>query len=526
MAIEAREEESIDLGRYIGVILSRWWLMLLLPLMGGLVGFYYSGNQEVYYQARATLLVQQSYGGGFSPGINDFLVSQQLASTYSRLIKTSPFLERVVEKRDLSFGAGSLNSMISAGTSNNPPVVEIVVRHGTSEVAATTASIVAQEFIDYVVEQRLAEIARLQSAAAAQGIINAQDFVTAQLSAIDSLSLLEPVISASAVLPATRQNILFGVLAGLALATLIAFILESMGDTVRFPDEISRRFGVTMLGTVFKWSQQDADTDELVLWKAPTSNYAESFRQIRANIQFATVNQPGKVYLVCSPGPGEGKSTITCNLSIALAQMGKRVVILDGDLRRATIHKRFKAVKREPGLSNYLADITTDFSSIVHQTEIEGVSVIPSGPIPPNPAELLGSPKMTILLKELENYYDYIIVDSPPILVVADGSILASQVDGAIIVADGTSTRSSALHASLNTLKNTQVNILGVVINKLKRARFGYGYGYYYYSYRGYYGADESTNGSVNGNGHDKRFYQRPAHWVKSVVSRSHAPKA
>lgn len=525
MAIEAIEDESIDLGRYVGVILSRWWLMLLLPLIGGLVGYYYSSTQEVYYQARATLLVQQNYSGGFSPGVNDFVVSQQLASTYSRLIKTSPFLERVIENRDLSLSAGSLSSMISAGTGSNPPVVEILVSHGTSEVAANTASLVAQEFIDYVVEQRLAEIARLQSAAAAQGIINAQDFVTAQLSAIDSLSLLEPVISASAVVPATSQNIMFGLLGGLLLATLIAFLLESMGDTVRFPDEVSKRFGVTLLGTVFRWSQQDADADELVLWKAPTSNYAESFRQIRANIQFATVNQPGKVYLVCSPGPGEGKSTITCNMSIALAQMGKRVVIIDGDLRRATIHKRFQDVKREPGLSNYLADITTDFNSIVHPTEIEGVSVIPSGPTPPNPAELLGSPKMAILLKELENYYDYIIVDSPPILVVADGSILASQVDGAIIVADGTSTRSSALHASLNTLKNTRVNILGVIINKMKRARFGYGYSYYYYySYRGYYGTDESTNGSVNGNGHDRRFYQRPAHWVKSVVSRG--PKA
>ncbi|MCH7787394.1 MAG: CpsD/CapB family tyrosine-protein kinase, partial [Chloroflexi bacterium] len=212
-------------------------------------------------------------------------------------------------------------------------------------------------------------------------------------------------------------------------------------------------------------------------------------------------------------------------MSRALAQMGKRVGIIDGDLRRAKIHKRFKDVKREPGRSNYLADITTDLNSIVHQTEIEGVSVIPSGPMPPNPAELLGSPKMTTLLKELDNYYDYIIIDSPPILLVADGSMLASQVDGAIIVADGTSTRSSSLRASLNTLRNTRVNILGVVINKLKRARFGYGYGYsYYYSYRGYYGTDESTNGSVNGNGHDKRFYQLPAHWVRSVVSRG--PKA
>lgn len=465
------------------------------------------------------MLVQQSRGGAF-PGVSDFALSQQLASTYTRLVKTTPFLQKVIIETDLPYSVTGLRSKISASTSTNPPVVEIVVSDRNSGAAATTANVVAQEFIDYIVEQRLAEIARLQSQAAAQGIVNVQDLVSAQLAAVNSLSLLEPVISASPVLPRIRQNVIISVIAGLILAIIIAFVLENLGDRVRSPEEISRRFGVTALGTIFQWTQQDAGTDELVLWKAPSSTYAESFRQVRANVQFATANQTGNIFLFCSPGPGEGKSTMTCNLAIALAQMGKKVIVIDGDLRRASVHKRFTTVSKEPGLSNYLADFTRDTATITHQSEVEGVSVIPAGPTPPNPSELLGSPKMSLLLGELKEQYDFILIDSPPILLVADGSILASQVNGVVVVVDGATTRSSSLQAALDMLRTTQVNIVGVVINKLKRARFGYGYGYpyYYYSYNGYYGTPESENGSLNGH---RRFYHRPVDWVRSVFHHS-----
>ncbi|MCI0440081.1 MAG: polysaccharide biosynthesis tyrosine autokinase [Chloroflexi bacterium] len=488
----------------------------MLPLLAGIAAFLYSRNQPLVYEASATLLVQQSRGS--TPGVSDFALSEQLANTYRRLVTTTPFLQQVADSNQTPLSASQLKGMIFAETSNNPPVVEIGVRSGDPLLAAQTADLIALEFIDYVIEQRLGEIARLQSAAAAQGIFNVQELVAAQFSAIDSLSLLEPVTQpTSPVLPKTRQNIIVGVLFGLMLATGAAFLLESLGDNVRSPEELNRRFGVTALGTIFRWSSQDADERELVLWKSPTSTYAESFRQIRANLQFATASSPGNVFLLCSPGPGEGKSTITCNIAIALAQMGKRVVVIDGDLRRATIHKRFAQVKREPGLSNFLAEFTNDKSEVIHATEIEGVFVIPSGPTPPNPAELLGSAKMGALLKQLRQEFDYVLVDSPPVLLVADGSILAAQANGAVIVVDGTNTRSSSLQATLNTLRNTKVNILGVIINKLKRKRFGYGYGYpyyYYYSYNGYYGAQE--NGT---NGH-KPLLQRPLVWARSLFSR------
>ena len=465
--------------------------MLLLPLVMGLLAFVYSRNQPVVYNASATLLVKQS-SGRLSLGTNDFRVSQQLASTYRRLVTSGPFLEEVAHVEGVNHSAGQIRGMVSATTSTDPPSLEIHVRGSDRFAVAEVANVVAIEFVDYVVEQRLGEIANLQSAAAALGIVNVQDLVSAQFQALDSVSLLEPVSTPSRpILPRTRQNVLAGLFAGALVAAVIAVFLETLGDSVRSPEEITRKFGVSVLGAVFKWTNIDAEAQDLVLATSPTSTYAEAFRQVRANFQFATVTKPGNLFLFCSPGPGEGKSTITGNIAIALAQAGKNVVVIDGDLRKATVHKKFKNVEKEPGLSNYLADFTTDSAAIVHSTDFEGVNVIPSGPPPPNPAELLGSSKMDVLLTELKATYDYVLIDSAPILLVADGSILAAQADGAVVVVDGSATKMASLQATILTLKNTQVDLLGVVLNKLKVSRFGYGYGYsyhYYYANYGYYG--------------------------------------
>jgi capsular exopolysaccharide synthesis family protein len=244
----------------------------------------------------------------------------------------------------------------------------------------------------------------------------------------------------------------------------------------------------------------------MVLWRAPTSSFAEAFRQIRANIDFATASQPARVLLVSSPGPSEGKSTIISNLSVAFAQTGKRVLVIDGDLRRPSLHRLFEIKSREPGVSNLLAHQGVSIDDVVRQTQVEGVSLIPSGPSPPNPAELLGSADMTQLLEDLKARYDLILVDSPPMLPVADGSIMASKVDGLVVVVDGFGTRSSALKATLDMVRSTQVNLIGVIINKLKRPRFGYGYGYhYYYYYRSYHRYYASEDG-VPANGANGRL--------------------
>ena len=335
--------------------------------------------------------------------------------------------------------------------------------------------------------------------------------------------------------PKTRLNIALGAVLCLILAVAGGLLLDNMRDTVRFPDQLSRRFGVNSLGSIFRWSPQGTAGNQLVLLTAPTSSYSEAFRQLRANVQFATANRPNKTLMVASPGPEEGKSTVISNLAVAIAHTGKRVAIIDGDLRRPTVHKLFSAVNRDPGLSNYLADVDAELSSVIQASDVDGVDVISGGPSPPNPSELLGSPKMAAMLEQLSQQYDAVLLDSPPVLLVADGSIMASQVDGVVVVVDGFKTRSSSLKAAVETLLKTNVDILGVVTNKLKPSRFGYGYiypyHYYYYSNYSYYAESEKAqvngntngggtaaeNGSANGNG---KVYGRIASGAKTMLAK------
>jgi non-specific protein-tyrosine kinase len=395
-----------------------------------------------------------------------------------------------------------------------------LVRDANADLAVATADIVAREFIDYAIELRLAELARIQAAAAAQGLGNVQSLVAAQFQTIDTLILLEPVSSVSAIAINLRQKVLLGVVLGAMLATGGALVLGSLRDTVRSLDEIPGRFGVVVLGSVSKWSSQNVAPADLVMLTLPSSGFSESFRHIRANFQFATVDQPGSIYMVTSPGPGEGKSTLIANLGIAFANGGKKVMIVDADLRRPEMQRLFPDVDKDRGLTTFLGEPATDINDLVQPAQIAGLSVIPSGPKPPNPSELLGSPRMSVFLERVKEMADIVLVDSPPTLVVADSPILAAQLDGVILVVDAFGTRSSSLRAALNSLRATQVNIVGVVSNKVKRSRLAFGYPNYYYDTY-YYKYEESERASVNGAG---LVFKRPVRWARDVFKKVRSP--
>jgi capsular exopolysaccharide synthesis family protein len=476
----------------------------LLPTIGGLAGYFYSNSQDAVYQATASILVQQR-GSGFSLVPSDFGASNRLASIYRRQATAKPFLDRLAAREDIPFSAGALRSMVSANTSANPPILEIKVRHHTPDVAALIAQTGAEELIDYAIEQRLTEIARVQSAAAAQGITNTQDLVASQLSAVDSLSLLEPVVPpGSPVVPRTRNNVLLGAILGFLVAAVGALALESLQDNVRSIEQLNSTFGISGLGVIRRWSSEETAEGQVILQAASTSYHAEAFRQMRVNLQFAIAGESDNVLLVTSPQPGEGKSTIVANLAAALGQSGEKVAVIDADLRMPSMHTFFANNERVPGLSNALADREIAPESIIHATDVYGVDLVPSGPTPPNPGELLGSPAMSLLLNRLKKEYDFVLIDSPPLHAAADASILASQSDGIIIVVDSSSTKSSSLKAALDMLRATQVNVLGAVVNKLKVPRFGFGDGDFYY-YRSYYYRPYGEDGlAVNG---AQRFY-------------------
>ncbi|KIO64077.1 MULTISPECIES: CpsD/CapB family tyrosine-protein kinase [Bacillaceae] len=214
----------------------------------------------------------------------------------------------------------------------------------------------------------------------------------------------------------------------------------------------------------------------LIAKKDPKSPITEQYRTIRTNIQYASVDQAIRSIVVTSTGPMEGKSTTTANLAVVFAQQGKKTLLIDADLRKPTAHYTFQ-LPNTFGLTSVLTK-QAELMDAVHMTDVENLFVLTSGPIPPNPAELLASVSMEYLLKEAYNLYDFILFDTPPVLTVTDAQVLANLADGSILVtSSGTTDRDGAIKAK-EILTSAQAKLLGAVLNNKKADKDTH---YYYY---------------------------------------------
>jgi capsular exopolysaccharide synthesis family protein len=316
------------------------------------------------------------------------------------------------------------------------------------------------------------------------------------------------------------HRVALAVFLGIVLGCGSTFVLESLNTSIRRREELEDALRLPFLGVIPTLSDSPARKQVMRLGpimfnrKGPRkalangkgkalesaesaapitvrdrrSNVAEAYRTVRTNLIFSQAVHSLKSILVTSPGKGEGKSTTASNLAVTFAQQGLRVVLIDADLRRPRIAKMF-GVPREPGLTNLLLEANPREESIC-PTMVEGLFVMPSGTTPPNPAELLGGHRMHRLIKTLEEHYDMVIIDTPPVLVASDASILASRVDGVLIVVRaGTTERSEAQHA-MNQIISVQGRILGAVLNDPDGKAVTYG-GYNYYYKSDYYEAKE-----------------------------------
>ncbi len=219
---------------------------------------------------------------------------------------------------------------------------------------------------------------------------------------------------------------------------------------------------------------------ELVAVEHPRSAVAEAYRTMRTNLSFAAVDGECRILLVTSVSPGEGKTTTAANLAVTLAQAGSRVLLVDCDLRRPNVHRIF-GIDNGGGLTNVLAQ-GRPLQELLHEGPVSGLKILTSGPIPPNPAELLGSERTRQLWPQLLDDFDYVVIDSPPVLAVTDAALLASQVHGVILVIWAGMQRVDAAQEAKEQLLKANARILGVVLNKVKIPARDYHYYYYYRS--------------------------------------------
>ncbi len=228
----------------------------------------------------------------------------------------------------------------------------------------------------------------------------------------------------------------------------------------------------------------------LVTYTNPTGQIAEQFKTVRTNIQFSSVGRDLKSILFTSSEPSEGKSTVSNNMAVTWADQGTKVILVDADLRRPTVHKSF-SVSNRAGLTNYLSG-NLQLTDIIQPTIIDNLDVISSGPIPPNPAELLGSERIKTLIKELEGQYDLIVFDAPPVNTVTDSQLLAAQVDGTILVVPQGIADKNGVRRAKQLLETVHANILGAIMNRVtaQKSEGYYGGSYYGGNYGGYYGTE------------------------------------
>ncbi len=523
----------MELRQYLAVARKWAWLVVLTAAIAAGSSFYFSRTIPPTYRSQTTVMVGRVMNSP-NPSAYDIYTTANLAQTYSLLVTQPPVLQATAEAIQWPESWQTLYFKISVTTVGSQ-VIQIGVTDRDPAVARTIADEVARQLIEHSpvsAQQKQAEEQRnfvttqlsqiklqietaqktldnLSNQAALENDPKRADDLNLRITTLQTkigdwqknyaslsallvsgsdlfLTVLAPAQeSRTPVSPNIPQNVLFAALAGAVLAIGAILVIEYLDDTIKGAEDVQRVLGLPMLGAITRITHIREPGDHLITVKHPRSPISEAYRVIRTNLRFSGIENPSGALLVTSSGPGEGKTTTAANLAVILAQSGRHVILMDTDLRRPNVHRLF-GLPNSLGLSSlFLGDAPT-LSSVMQPTAIEGLRVITSGPMPPNPAEILDSKQMSEILTDLRSQADMLILDSPPALAVADASILGSRCSGAILVVDSGRTRSDVSRRSLEALRQTGVKVYGVVLNKLTTRRAsGYYYYYYYYSQDG-----------------------------------------
>jgi succinoglycan biosynthesis transport protein ExoP len=284
--------------------------------------------------------------------------------------------------------------------------------------------------------------------------------------------------------PKITRNLLIGLLGGLLLGCMVAFGLDFLDETFKVPEDLERESGLPVIGVV-PLPKPGVTLDEALLdHRSPIS---EAYRSLRTSLQFSTPQGLPSSIMITSTNPSEGKSTSAIGIADTFGKMGMKVLLIDADLRKSSLHKRLQ-LRNERGLSNYLIG-GMEAADTLQVTRMQNVFAITSGPLPPNPAELLSGPRMADLVRAAGDAYDIVIVDGPPIIGLADAPLLAGATQATLLLVSANSTRKRNFRVAVRRLMVVRANVIGTVLNKFDRKEAGYGYGYGYgYSDYEYYG--------------------------------------
>lgn len=529
----------MELRDYLNVIRARKWIIIQAVVIVTLVACVTSLIQAPTYASEARVLISERDTGAALLGttLSEFSQPERGLQTQVQLMQVRPLLEETVRKLDLGITPDQLASQVEISGVGQTNIVSISARSGDAQTAADIANTLAGEFVawsrDYKresiraaisevevrLEQSRAEILELGGRIAEEGT---SDDLTAELSIatgayttlaaqleqlkineqleIGSGRVVSPgVVNSAAVAPRPVRNGALGLATGLVLGLGMAFLYEYLDDAIKSSEELEELHGAPVLGLIPAEKYDKKEKRRLTLVQAPGSAAAEAYRVLRNSLDFVNFEHDIQTVLVSSAAPAEGKSTVAANLAMGLAQAGKKVAFINCDFRRPTTDQFFE-VNNMIGLAEVLAGGNTLKAALQRPMEEMSLLVLASGKLPPNPSELLGSRKMEDLIKNLEEWADWVIIDSPPLLAVADGAAVARWVDGVLMVSRGRQSTRGAARKAREVLENVGARIVGVVVWGLESGGAGGGFGYQGYgTYGGYYYRDYYSNVAVDG---------------------------
>lgn len=414
------------------------------------------------FTSETKLFVALQNSGSVSELTQGNAFSQARVQSYVKTVTTPTVLQPVIDSLALDTTPQSLAQSIAATSDINTVLISISVQNESPVQAAAIAQAVSRSLIDAVDELEKPS----------QGG-----------SSPVKLSIVTPATAPAAPSsPNIKMNLVVGLLLGLAAGVGTAVLRSILDTKIRGEADLLRVADVAVLGGVSY--DPDAVRKPLLTQTAPQSPRAESFRQLRTNLQFAHVSHKSKTVLMTSSMPGEGKSTTALNLAIALAQTGQTVALVDADLRRPMIAE-YLGLERGAGLTTALIG-KADLNDLLQPWGSDNLYVLTSGRVPPNPSELLGSEAMAGLISQLESSFDAVIIDAPPLLPVTDAAVLAQQVGGVVLVVGSQKVRTTEIEKSLAALEMVEADLLGVVLNRLpSKGPDAYAYSYYAYENSG-----------------------------------------
>ncbi len=456
----------MNLQHFLKVLRSRWVTICvgaLVPILGAVA---YTLIQTPLYQASTRLYVSTTAGSSMSDLYSGNRLSLERVLSYIQLLKGETMAQRTIDRLGLDMNADTLAARVDASSKANTVLISVDILDPSPIRARDIANALSDEFVVMVRELETA----------AEGDRPEARVVVEQRASIPTA----PEV------PKKKRNLALGIALGAMLGVGLALLREQLDNTIKSPEALEEVAGTGVVGYIP--FDKKLVTAHAIAFDTDNGGTAEGFRKLRTNLKFLAVDNPPRLIVVTSSSPSEGKSTTSVNIALALAEAGHSVVLVDGDLRRPRLANYLDLVGAA-GFSTVLSG-GASLDDVLQQTKFSQLTVLTAGSIPPNPSELLGSLATKKMFSDLRARFDYIIVDSSPLLAVTDGAILAAEADGALVAVRAGKTKRDQLAHAIGMLRDVDAKLLGAVFTMLPtRGSGSYSYNYYYYG--GSYGDDK-----------------------------------